>query len=74
MSLIITEGTDGSIDADDSAYHGWYIIRFSLSLHTLQSDLNIDGQVISSDEMVCEGNYYFPVNINSCYYVSTKNK
>ena len=42
--------------------------------HTLQADLNIDGQVISSGEMLCEGTYYFPININFHSYVSPKNK
>ena len=72
MCLIIIEENYGAIDADYSTYHGYYIIIFSSSLYNLQADLNIDGQVIYSDEMVCEGTYYFPVNINSCYYVSTK--
>ena len=34
----------------------------------------IDGQVISSGEMVCEGTYLFPININSHYYVLQKTK
>ena len=46
--LIITNGNYGTIDADNSSCHGYYIIRFSSSLNTLKSDLNIDGQVISS--------------------------
>ena len=48
VSLIITKGNYGAIDADNSSCHGYYIIRFSSSLYTLQSDLNIYGQVISS--------------------------
>ena len=74
MSLMITKGNYGAIYADDSSYDGYYIIIFSLSPYTLQADLNIYGQVISSGEMVCEGTYYFPININSHYYVSPKNK
>ena len=48
MYLIIPNGNYGAIDADNSSCHGYYIIRFSSSLYTLQSELNIDGQVISS--------------------------
>ena len=48
MSLIITKGDYGSIDADDYSCHGYYIIRFSLSPYTIQEDMNIDGQVIFS--------------------------
>ena len=72
MSLIITEGNCGDIDADDYSCHGYYIIRFYLYPYTLKAYFNIDGQVIYSGKMVCEGNYYFPININSHYYVSPK--
>ena len=48
VSLIITKGNYGAIDADNSSCHGYYIIRFYSSLYTLQSGLNIDGQVIYS--------------------------
>ena len=36
--------------------------------------MSIDGPVISSGEMVCEGTYFFLININSHYYVLQKNK
>ena len=39
---------------------------------TLQSELIIDGKVISSGEMVFEGTYFFPININSYYHVLQK--
>ena len=74
ISLVIIEGSYSAIDADDSTYHGYYIIRFSLYPYNLQADLNIDGQVISSSEMLCEENYYFPINIHFHYSVSPKNK
>ena len=71
MYLIITKGNYYAIDSDDSECHVYYIIRFSSTPYTLQEDLNIDGQLISSGEMVFEGTYYFPININFHYYVST---
>ena len=46
ISLIITDGKYGAIDTGDSPCHGYYIIKFSSSTYTLQSDLSIDGQVI----------------------------
>ena len=60
MSLIIIEVNYSTIDDDDSTCHDYYIIIFSSSQYTLKSDLSIDGQVISSSEMVCKGTYYFP--------------
>ena len=68
------EGKYGAIDEDDSSCHGYYIIKFSSSPYSLQTDLRIDVQVISSGEMVYEGNYFFPININYQYYVLQKNK
>ena len=72
MSVIITEGKYGAIDSDDSSCHGYYIIKLYWSLYTFQSDLIIDGQVIYSGEMVCEGTYLFAININSRYYFLQK--
>ena len=68
-SLIIMEGKYGAIDADNSSCHGKYIIKTSSSPYTLQSDLSIDDKVIYSCEMVREKTYFFPININSHYYV-----
>ena len=59
MSLINTERNYGAIDADEYTCHGYYIIKFSSYTYTLQYDLSIDGQVIYSGEMVCEGTYFF---------------
>ena len=69
MSLIILEEKYGAIDTDDSSFHSYYIIKISSYPYTLQSDLSIDGQVISSGEILCEGNDFFPININSNHYV-----
>ena len=52
ISLIIMKGDYGAIYSDDSTCHGYYIIRLYLSSYTLKTDLSIDGQVISSGEMV----------------------
>ena len=73
MSLIIIEGNYGSINYDDSTCHGYYIIKFSSLVYTLQSDFNIYGQVIYSGEMVYEVTHYFPININPRYHVSPNN-
>ena len=66
------KGNYGAIDADNYSCHSYYIIIFSSYLYTLQEDLNIDGQVVSSGEMVCERTYYFPINIKYHCYVSPK--
>ena len=54
MDLIITEVKYGAIDTDDSSRHGNYIIKFSSYPYILQVYLSIDGQVISSGEVICE--------------------
>ena len=74
IPLIIIEGNYGVIDSGDSTCHSYYIIRFSSCPYTLQVELIIYGQVVSSGKMVCEETCYFPININSRYCVSPKNK
>ena len=69
MSLIILEGKYVAIDTDDSWCHGYYIIKFSSSPYNLQVYMSIDGQVISSGEIIFEGTYFFPISINYHYYV-----
>ena len=51
--FIILEVNYSSIDSDDSSCHGYHIIKFSLYPYTLQQNLSIGGQVISSDEILC---------------------
>ena len=72
ISLTIIEGKYGATVTDYSSCHGCYIINFYSLPYTLQEDLSIDGQVISSGEILCEGNYFFPMNINSRCYVLQK--
>ena len=70
--LIIREEIYSTIDADDCSCHSYYIIKFSSSSYTLKSYLSIYGQVIYSSEMVCEGTFFFPININYHFYVLPK--
>ena len=72
ITLIIFEGSYGAIDSDDSTCHGYYIIIFSSYPYKLKADYNIGVHVICSGEMVCKGNYYFSININSIYIFSPK--
>ena len=69
MSLVFLEGNKCDIDADDFTCNGYYVIICFPSTYTLKGHLGIYGQVISSGEMVCEGTYFFPTNINYHYYV-----
>ena len=48
MSLIIMEGNYDAIDADDSTCHNDYFIILFSSPYTLQENLSICGQSISS--------------------------
>ena len=72
--FINIEGNYGAIDADDYSCHSYYIIKFSSSPYTLQLDFSSDWEVISSCEMVCKVDYFFPININSNHYVLQKTK
>ena len=74
ISLIITKVKYGALDTDDSSCHGCYIIKFYSMPYTLQADLSIDGQVISSGKIVYEGTYFFPISNNYIYYGLQKTK
>ena len=63
------EGKYVAIDNDDSSCNGYYIIKFSSYKYTLKTYLSIYEEVIYSGEIVCEGTYFFPININNHYYV-----
>ena len=47
------EVNHGYIDSEYSTFHGYHIIKFSLYPYTLQQNLSIGGQVISSGEILC---------------------
>ena len=36
MSLVVSKGDFGDIDAEDTQCHGYYIIKFTSTSHTLQ--------------------------------------
>ena len=67
MLLIIMEGNYVTIDDDDSSCHGYYIIKLFSSTYTLQTDLSIYGQVMSSSEMVHEKNYDLRMLFHTIY-------
>ena len=60
-------GNYGAIDADDYTCNGYRIIKIYSSPYTLQADLSIYVQVISSGGIAWEGTYFFLININSHY-------
>ena len=74
MYFIFMEGRHGAIYTDDYSGRGYYITKFSSYAYNFHSDSSIDGQVISSYEMVCEGAYLFPINMSSHYYVLQRTK
>ena len=65
MSLNIMRGIYDAIASDEYSCHSYYIIRFSSPPYTLQADLSIDNQVTFSGDILSEGTYFFPININS---------
>ena len=70
--LIIIEGNHCGNRSDGSICHGNYIIIFYSYTYNPQAYFNIDSQVISYGEIVCEGTNFLSININSRYYVSPK--
>ena len=52
MLLVVSKVTFGTIDAEDTSFHGYYIIKFTSDPYNLQEDFNIYGQVTASVEIV----------------------
>ena len=63
MSLIIMGGKYGAIDNDNSSCHGYYIIKFYSLPYTLQTDLSIYGQVITSEIFLFERTYLVLIRV-----------
>ena len=58
MSLIITEVRYVTIDANDYAFHGYYVITFSSFPYNLQLDFNIYGQVFIMVKLYVKNNMF----------------
>ena len=59
MDSLVKSGIYGAINTDDTTTNGLYVIPFILEAYTLQNNTTIDGQIISSGELVVKAQYSF---------------
>ena len=54
MDSLFEPGKYGAINTTDTATHGFYVIIFTSEEYTLQDNTTIDGQIITSGELVAK--------------------
>ena len=57
MASLVQLGMDGAINTYDNRANVFYVIQFISEAYTLQNNNTIDGQVISSGELVDKAQY-----------------
>ena len=57
MASLVQAGMYVAINTDDTTTNGFYVIQFLSESYTLQNNTIINGQVISSGELVVKAQY-----------------
>ena len=58
----------GAINITDTSTNGFYVIMFTSGAYTLQENTTIDGQIITSGELVVKAQYLFSMQIDTNWY------
>ena len=69
---MIKVGSIGAIDADYRKSHGYYMVEFRTSPHTLQKNITIYGKLIDYEEVVANGSYFSPAIYQLRWYVTPR--
>ena len=65
MASLVQSGKYDSINTSDTTTNGFYVIKFISEAYTLQNNTTIDGQMISSGELVVKAQYLCYTKENS---------
>ena len=68
MASLVQLGMYGSINIDGTTTNGLYVIQLLSEAHTLKSNATIDGEVISTGELVFKSQYLCSVQENTNWY------
>ena len=69
MASLVQSGMYGSINTYDTTTNGFYVIQLISEAYMLQNNTTIDGQVISSGELVVKAQCICSVQENTnCYW------
>ena len=69
MASLVESGNYGDINTTDTSTNGFYVIMFTSGAYTLQENRTIDGQIITSGELVVKAKYLcsMQVDTNWCW-------
>jgi hypothetical protein len=70
IAATITERSYGAVNTIDPNTQGFYIVKFMSTPYSLQQDMNVNGDCISSGELVCDAEYLSPAQLGSLWYVT----
>ena len=59
MASLVQAGMHGANNTDETTKNGLYVIQFLSEAYKLQNNTTIDGQVISSGELISNTKYIF---------------
>ena len=68
MASLFQSGMYSAMNTDDTTTNGLYVIQFISEEYTLQNNTTIDGQVISSGELVFKAQCIFSMQENTNFY------
>ena len=68
MSSLVVSGNYGAISTTDTETNGFYDIMFTSGAYTLQDNTTIDGQIITTDELVVKEQYICSMQVETNWY------
>ena len=65
MDSLVESGKYGAIKITDTSTNGFYVIMFTSGAYTLQDNTTIDGEIITSVELVVKSQYCFSMQVDT---------
>ena len=65
MASLFESGKYGAINTTDTSTNGFYVIMFTSVVYTLQENTTIDGQIITTGELVVKAQYLFSMQVDT---------
>ena len=69
MASLVQYGKYGAINTSHTAKNRFYVIMFISEAHTLKNNTTIDGQIISTGELVFKAQYLCSMQVNTNWYL-----
>ena len=68
MASLVESGKYGAINTTDKTTNGFYVIVFTSQSYALQENIIIDGQIITSGELVVKAQYLCSMLVDTNWY------